>query len=114
MGLFGNGSAEYFEYAVKFCHIFTFMVFINGIQPLSSTFCTAIGKPAKGTFISLTRQIIFWLPLLIVMPLVFIHFGSEGIYGMRYSTPIADALAAVVSIIMIIGVFKKDLKTDTV
>ena len=114
VGLFGNGSAEYFEYAVKFCHIFTFMVFINGIQPLSSTFCTAIGKPAKGTFISLTRQIIFWLPLLIVMPLVFIHFGSEGIYGMMYSTPIADALAAVVSIVMIIGVFKKDLKTDTV
>ncbi len=111
MGFFGNGSAEYFEYAVKFCHIFTFMTFINGIQPLSSTFCTAIGKPAKGTFLSLTRQIIFWLPLLIVMPLVFIYFGKDGIDGMMYSTPIADALAAIVSIIIIRGVFKKELKT---
>ena len=113
VGFFGDGSKLYFEYAVKFCHIFTFMVPINGIQPLASTFCTAIGKPAKGTFLSLTRQIIFWLPLLIVMPLVFIHFGGEGIYGMMYSTPIADALAAIVSIIMIIGVFKKDLKTNS-
>lgn len=115
MGLFGNGSAEYFEYAVKFCHIFTFMTFLNGIQPLSSTFCTAIGRPAKGTFLSLTRQIVFWLPLLLIMPLVFIHFGgpAEGIVGMMYSTPIADALAAIVSIFMIRGVFKKDLKTQT-
>ena len=111
MGLFGNGSALYFEYAVKFCHIFTFMTFINGIQPLASTFCTAIGKPAKGTFLSLTRQIIFWLPLLIVMPLVFMNFGKDGIDGMMYSTPIADGLAAIVSIFMIRSVFKKELKT---
>ncbi len=111
MGLFGDGSPEYFEYAVKFCRIFTAMMFLNGIQPLSSTFCTAIGKPAKGTFISLTRQIIFWLPLLIVMPIVFMHFGLEGIDGMMYSTPVADALAAIVSIFMIRGVFKKELKS---
>ena len=116
MGLFIDEHAKnyklYIECGTKFCHIVSALTFINGIQPLSSTFCTAIGKPAKGTFISLTRQIIFWLPLLIVMPIVFMNFGGEGIDGMMYSTPVADALAAVVSILMIISVFKKDLKTE--
>ena len=116
MGLFAESSAKdfhlYIECGTKFCRIVSALAFINGIQPLSSTFCTAIGKPAKGTFISLTRQIIFWLPLLIVMPIVFMHFGGEGIDGMMYSTPVADALAAIVSILMIRSVFKKDLKTE--
>ena len=111
MGMFGNGNELYIECGTKFCHIVAALTFINGIQPLTSTFCTAIGKPAKGTFISLTRQIIFWLPLLIVMPIVFMHFGKEGIDGMMYSTPVADALAAIVSVIMIIGIFKKELNT---
>jgi len=113
MGLFGNGNALYIECGTKFCHIVAALTFINGIQPLTSTFCTAIGKPAKGAFISLTRQIIFWLPLLIVMPILFMHFGKPGIDGMMYSTPVADALAAVVSVIMIIGIFKKELNTNT-
>ena len=112
MGMFGDGSRLYIECGTKFCHIVSAVTFLNGIQPLSSTFCTAIGKPAKGTFISLTRQIIFWLPLLIVMPIVFMHFGKPGIDGMMYSTPIADVLAAIVSIFMIRSVFKKDLKTE--
>ena len=46
------------------------------------------------------------------MPIVFMNFGGEGIDGMMYSTPVADALAAIVSILMIRSVFKKDLKTE--
>ena len=65
------------------------------MQPITSTFLTAIGKLKGGMFLSLTRQIIFLLPLVIVLPLIM------GIDGIMYAGPIADGLAAVVAIVMI-------------
>jgi Na+-driven multidrug efflux pump len=77
------------------------MTFANAIQPITSTFSTAIGKPMKGTFLALTRQIIFLLPLIVVLPMIF------GIDGIMYAAPIADGGAAVISIIVIRGIFRK-------
>lgn len=96
IGLFGNGSDLYFEFAVRYLRIYLFMTFINNIQPLSSTFFTSIGKPTKGAFLSLTRQIIFLLPLIIIFP------RFMGIDGIVYSGPIADFLAAAISGIMLL------------
>ncbi len=106
ISIFGQGTPEYFEFAEKFFRIFLFMTFLNGIQPITSTFCTVIGEPNKGTFLSLTRQIIFLLPLLVVMPLLFINLGKEGIEGIMFSAPIADFGAALVSVIMIRKIFR--------
>ena len=77
------------------------MTFINNVQPLSSNFFTSIGKPAKGTFLSLTRQILFLLPLIVIFPRFF------GIDGIVYAGPIADALAAVVAAIMLMRELKQ-------
>ena len=77
------------------------MTFANAIQPITSTFSTAIGKAMKGTFLALTRQIIFLLPLIVVLPMIF------GINGIMYAAPIADGGAAVISIIVIRGIFRK-------
>ncbi|MBR6500561.1 MAG: MATE family efflux transporter, partial [Firmicutes bacterium] len=63
----------------------------NNIQPMSSTFFTSIGKPKMGTFLSLTRQIIFLLPLIVLFPRFW------GIEGIMYAAPIADLMAALVS-----------------
>ena len=48
-------------------------------------------KSGKGVFLSLTRQIIFLLPLLIILPIFM------GIDGVMYSAPVADGIAAVFS-----------------
>lgn len=96
ISLFGDGSDLYFEFAVRYFRIYLMMTFINNIQPLSSNFFTSIGKPAKGTFLSLTRQIIFLLPLIVIFPRFF------GIDGIVYAGPIADGMAATVSIIMLL------------
>ena len=106
IGIFGSGSNEYFMFAEKFFRIFLFMTFLNGIQPITSTFCTVIGEPNKGTFLSLTRQIIFLLPLLVILPIIFIKIDLEGVEGIMFSAPIADFVAAVISLIVINGVFK--------
>ena len=107
ISIFGSGSAEYFQFAENFFRIFLFMTFLNGIQPITSTFCTVIGEPNKGTFLSLTRQVICFIPLMVVFPLVFQKLGFLGIDGILYVAPVSDFLAAVLSLIVIRGVFKK-------
>lgn len=96
LSLFGNGTEEYFAFGEKFMRIFIFFTCINFIQPVTSTFFTSIGKSIKGVFLSMTRQIIFLLPLMIVLPMVM------AIDGIMYSAPVADFAAAVTAIIMIL------------
>ncbi len=102
LGLFANKNASegYYEFGAKFFRIFLFFTWINCLQPITATFFTSIGKSIKGVFLSLTRQILFFLPLLIVLPMFF------KIDGITYTGPIADALSAVVAIIMAIYEFK--------
>lgn len=95
ISIFGDGSEEYFRFAVKYFRVYLFFTFLNFFQPISSNFFTAIGKPKRGMFLSLTRQIIFLLPLLLLLPLAF------GIDGLMYAGPVADFMAAAVSGIMI-------------
>lgn len=73
------------------------------MQPLTSNFFTAIGKPKRGIFLSLTRQIIFLLPLIVVFPIIM------GIDGIMFAGPVADIAAAVASFIMF-GIESKKLK----
>ncbi len=102
ISIFGKGSSElYYEFAINFFRIFLFGTFVNFMQPLSSNFFTAIGKPAKGIFLSLTRQIIFLLPLVIVFPMIF------EIDGIMFTAPVADLVAAIVSVAMVANEMKK-------
>ncbi|BBF43707.1 multi antimicrobial extrusion protein (Na(+)/drug antiporter), MATE family of MDR efflux pumps [Lachnospiraceae bacterium KM106-2] len=101
ISIFGNGSEEYFQFAIQYFKVFLFFTFINFMQPITSNFYTAIGKPGIGMFLSLTRQIIFLLPLLLLLP------RFVGIDGIMYSGPIADLLAGIVCISMIVFELKR-------
>ena len=94
IGLFGEGTEMYFRFAEKYFRIFLFFTFLNCVQPIASNLFTAIGKPKKGIFLSLTRQILFLLPLIVVLPLFI------GIDGIMYAGPIADFVAGVVALAM--------------
>ena len=93
VSIFGSGSEVYFHFAERYFRIFMFVTFLNGIQPMSSGFFTSIGKSKLGIVVSLTRQIIFLLPLILIFPLFM------GIDGVMYAGPIADGAAALVAII---------------
>ena len=56
------------------------MTFANGIQPVSSGFFTSIGMAKLGIVMSLTRQVIFLLPLIIIFPL---FMGIDGVIVCR-------------------------------
>ena len=93
VGIFGTGSDLYFQFAERYLKIYMFMTFANGIQPMSSGFFTSIGKAKLGVVMSLTRQVIFLLPLIVIFPLFM------GIDGVMYAGPIADAAAFAMAII---------------
>lgn len=101
MRIFGEDDPLYLEFAVHYLRTFMFMIFLSGIQPVAATFFTSIGKAKRGAWISLTRQIIFILPLLVVLPLMF------GLEGALYAGPAADFAAACVSALFIANEMKK-------
>ena len=96
IALFGSGSESYFVFAERYFRVFLFCTFINGIQPITSNFFTAMGKAPKGILMALTRQVIFLLPLLVLLPMVW------GIDGVMYAGPIADGAAAILAITLVI------------
>lgn len=93
VSIFGTGSDLYFQFAERYLKIFMFMTFANGIQPMSSGFFTSVGMAKLGIVMSLTRQVIFLLPLIIIFPLFM------GIDGVMYAGPIADLAAFVLAIV---------------
>lgn len=101
IGIFGSGSEEYYHFAERYFRIFLFFTFINGIQPITANFFTSIGKARMGIFLSLTRQIIFLLPLILILPFLL------GIDGVMYAAPVADFAAAVLGITFIVREFRR-------
>ena len=96
ISIFGTGTDEYFAFATRYLKIFMFLIFISPIQPIASTFFTSIGKAGKGFFMSLTRQVLFLTPLIIILP------RFMGVEGVVYAGPIADAAAVAVTTIFLV------------
>jgi putative MATE family efflux protein len=90
--LFGNGSELYFHFAEQYFRIFMVLTFLNGIQPLTSNFFASIGKAKLGAAMSLTRQVLFLIPLIVILPLFF------GIDGVLYAGPAADCAAFIFAV----------------
>ncbi|MBR5579133.1 MAG: MATE family efflux transporter [Lachnospiraceae bacterium] len=100
LAMFGEGSPEYFEFGIKTFRVLLFFTWLNFMQPITSTFFTSIGKSIKGVFLSMTRQIIFLLPLIVIFPMFW------GIEGILLSGPVADLLAGATAVIMVRSEFK--------
>lgn len=80
--------------------MFIFMPII-GFQLVTTNFFQSIGKVRKSIFLSLTRQMLFLLPLLIILPL---FMGETGVW---YSMPISDCIAAILTVILLMRQFKE-------
>ena len=74
---------------------------IIGFQMVASNFFQSIGLPGKAIFMSLTRQVLFLLPCLLILPSFF------GIKGVWYSMPAADFLASVIAAYLLISQYRK-------
>lgn len=70
-----------------------------GFQMVGGNFFTSIGMAGKSIFLSLTRQVIYLIPLTLILPLL---FDDNPILGVWWSIPISDSLAALTAAVMII------------
>jgi Na+-driven multidrug efflux pump len=74
---------------------------VVGFQAVSSNFFLSIGMAKKAIFLSLTRQVLFLIPLLIILPKFFETFG------VWVSMPVSDLLSSIVTAVLLFQVFKK-------
>jgi putative MATE family efflux protein len=74
---------------------------IIGFQMVTSNFFQSIGLPQKAIFMSLSRQLIFLLPGLLILPR---YLGVNGIW---YSLPVADLLSSIIAVYMLITQYRK-------
>lgn len=86
------------EHGLRLANI---VMFIIGYQIVVTNFFQSIGKARVSIFLSLSRQLIFLLPLLLILPPV---FGLEGVW---YSLPASDLTAAIVTFFMMSRYMKK-------
>jgi putative MATE family efflux protein len=64
---------------------------VIGFQVIASNFFQAIGRAKSATFLTLTRQVIFLIPALIIFPRLW------GLHGLLYAAPFADSFSALIT-----------------
>ena len=77
-----------------------------GFQLVTTNFFQSIGKVNKSIFLSLTRQVLLLIPLLLILPL---FIGEKGVW---YSMPISDIIAAVLTVAMLVIQFREWKKEE--
>lgn len=87
--------------SVNALRIMSLFMPLIGFQLVTTNFFQSIGKVKKSIFLSLTRQMILLLPMLIILPL---FLGESGVW---YSMPISDFLAALLTVILLAQQFKQ-------
>lgn len=92
--------------AINCLNIATIAFFIVGFQIVATNFFQSLGMAGKAIFLSLTRQIIFMIPMLMILPG---HFGLNGVWA---SFPICDMLSAIVAGGMLIWQIRR-IKTNS-
>ena len=86
-----NNDPELVQVASTGMKIFLSMLPVIGFQIISANYFQAVGKAPKAMFLSLLRQVIMLIPLLIILPRLF------GLMGVWFAGPIADFTASVVT-----------------
>lgn len=75
-----------------------------GFQMVSSAFFQSIGKAKKSIILSTTRQVLFLIPLLLILPQ---HWGITGVWA---STAVSDAISVVIAALLLGSELKKTKK----
>ncbi len=95
MSIFSS-DAELIRSGAPILRIMTVMLPLLGIQMVGSTYFQAVGKALPATILSMSRQLLFFIPIVLLLPL---YFGLSGIWA---TFPISDILAVIITLIWVI------------
>ncbi len=98
-GISHDGLADFTAFALR---IWLLLLPFIGFQIVGSNYFQATGQPAKAIFLTLTRQIIFLVPLVMLLPDVLpsVVPALDGLDALYVAAPVSDFLA-----IFTVGVF---------
>ena len=77
------------------------VMFAIGFPMITGNFYTSIGMARKAIFLSLTRQVLFLIPLILSLPHLFDNLGLSPIWGVWWALPISDSLSVITAAILI-------------
>jgi len=100
-GLFTEGHAELVQMSAEAMGIYFAVVFVIGFQIVCAQYFQAVGKALKAAVLTLSRQVLLFIPLLLILP----HFW--GVDGVWWACPIADALSAALTALVIYSEIKR-------
>lgn len=101
--LFAKDSPDLIKMASHALTCMVLMFPIVGIQIVSTAFFQSIGYASKSIFLSLTRQLIFLVPAIFILP----HIFNDPLEGLWYAGPVSDGLASILSIVLLIIEIRK-------
>lgn len=90
-----NDDAELLRIGAPALKIFMFSLPIIGVQVIITNYFQAVGKAKQAILLSLTRQVLFLIPLIIFLPLLF------NLNGIWYAGPTADIMAALLAFVLL-------------
>ena len=98
VGLFGV-TEDLLDLTVYVLHVQMLLMPVIGLQVCTSNYFQATGQPGKSIAISLTRQILFLIPALLLLPVVLpTVMDVDGLYALFFSWPLSDFLAVFTSL----------------
>lgn len=112
VGMFGAPTnipnpENYWIFGEKTFRIFLCLVTFTCIIKMTSIFFQAVGKPVRAVIASMIRDIICFIPLIIIFPALF-----GGVEAILFAAPAADFIAMIVASVLTVT-FMRTLKTDS-
>ncbi|MGN8968661.1 MATE family efflux transporter [Intestinimonas sp. HCP28S3_D6] len=107
VSLFGSEEGLYNEFAVMAFRTFLLLCPLTGFQTVIAVYLQAVGKPIKSAILSLARQIIFFVPAALILP------KFLGVVGVLWTGPVADGLAFLLSVGLLIYERKQLKRMET-
>lgn len=104
VGAFGLTDAALAQFTAYALRVQLLLLPFVGFQIVGSNYFQATGQPAKSIFLSLSRQVLFLIPLVMVLPLVLpsLFPGMTGLDSLYWAIPSADFLAIFTTLIFIL------------
>ena len=102
ISLFGSESDLYNQFAAYSFRIYLSTILLCCVHKSISLFLQSLGRPVQSMILSLLRDFILCVPLILLFPLMV----EPGVMGPLYSAPIADVITLLVAAVMMRGVLK--------
>ena len=106
--IFGSGDENYMEFACLAFRTYLLLCIFNGVQIPSGIFFQAIGKSTKSAILSLSRQIVILIPSMIILSHIY------GIMGVLSAGPVADGLAFILAVVLLVKETRRLKEGDSV